>query len=76
MIKLDVISGFLGSGKTSFIKKLIEHDAFPTKSRHPRERIRRSQYGFQVSLRMQHTGLRNNKRLYLLFLERGFHRNA
>lgn len=29
MIKLDVISGFLGSGKTSFIKKLIEHDAFP-----------------------------------------------
>lgn len=28
MTKVDIISGFLGAGKTTFIKKLIE-DVFP-----------------------------------------------
>lgn len=30
MTKVDIISGFLGAGKTTFIKKLIE-DVFPEK---------------------------------------------
>ena len=39
MTKVDIISGFLGAGKTTFIKKLIE-DVFPGERTGPdRERI-------------------------------------
>ena len=37
MTKIDIISGFLGAGKTTFIKKMIE-EAFVGERKHFREK--------------------------------------
>ena len=34
MVKIDIISGFLGAGKTTLIKKLLK-DGFPERGRNP-----------------------------------------
>ena len=37
MTKIDIISGFLGAGKTTFIKKMLEEVFFRRESRSGRE---------------------------------------
>ena len=44
MTKIDIVSGFLGAGKTTLIKKLLA-EAFPgRKAGADRERVRRDQH--------------------------------
>ena len=39
MVKIDIISGFLGAGKTTLIKKLLK-DGFQGEGSSDRERVR------------------------------------
>ena len=44
MTKIDIFSGFLGAGKTTLIKKLIQEVYAGQKSRAHRERVRRNRH--------------------------------
>ena len=50
MTKIDIVSGFLGAGKTTLIKKLISNEALKDEQgRTDRERVRRDRYRRRLS---------------------------
>ena len=51
MVKVDLITGFLGSGKTTFIKKYAAWLMKKAEHRNPGERFRGSQCGYDAPSR-------------------------
>ncbi len=70
MTKIDIISGFLGAGKTTLIKRLLADALKERTGRSDRERVRRDRHRRRLPQGRRHRCQRDERRLHLLLARR------